>query len=256
VALAAPRLALAAAAAVAVSAIAPAVAGATVHVPAGTRIGELTVFADDVRVDGAVTGSVTIIGGSLTVGPQGQLNDRAVVLGGGTTILPGGAIQGDVFQVGSSWPLPRGPAAVATVVALVAVRALVAWLLVAVAGLLGPRRFAADAADELAVYPLRTLVVGGLGTIAAAAVALVLAVTVIAIVLTAAIAAGLLAAAALGIALAIRTVADQRHASRIMLVALLVPGLGELAAALATVAGLGTAIRVLSRAPATAIDRA
>jgi hypothetical protein len=255
-ALTARRLAIAVAAAAAIPAITPAAAGATVHVPAGTRIGELTVFADDVRVDGAVTGSVTILDGSLTVGPHGQLNDRAVVLGGQTTILPGGQIQGDVFQVGSSWPLPEGPAAFATVAALIAARVLVAWLLVAVAGLLAPRRFAADAADELAVYPLRTLVVGALGTVAGAAVAVVLAITVIGVVLTAAIAAGLLAAAALGIALAVRTADDQRHASRIVLVALLVPGLGELAAALATVSGLGAAIRVLSRAPAAAIDRA
>jgi hypothetical protein len=99
-------------------------------------------------------------------------------------------------------------------------------------------------------------VVGALGTVAGAAVAVVLAITVIGVVLTAAIAAGLLAAAALGIALAVRTADDQRHASRIVLVALLVPGLGELAAALATVSGLGAAIRVLSRAPAAAIDRA
>src|SRR4029077_1423907 len=152
-----------------------------------------------------------------------------------TTILPGGQIQGDVFQVGSQWPLPEGPAAVAVLAALVVVRVLVAWLLVATAGLLVSRRFTGDAADELAVYPLRTLMVGGLATVAAAAAATVLAITVVGLVLTAAIAAALLAAGALGIGLALQSLDGGRPASRIMLVALLVPGLGELAAALATV---------------------
>jgi len=236
--------------------VVPAAAEAAVHVPAGTRIGELTVFADDVRVDGAVTGSVTIIDGSLIVGPRGRLDDRAVVLGGHTTILPGGEIRGDVFQVGSSWPLPQGPAAIGVIAALVAVRVLVAWLLVATAGLLSPRRCTSDAVDELAGYPLRTLLVGALATVAAAAAAVVLAITFVGLVVSAAVAAALLAAAALGIAIALRILGDEHRASRIILVALLLPGVGELAAALATVAGLGVVVRLVSRTPAGAINRA
>jgi hypothetical protein len=234
----------------------PAAAEAAVHVPVGTRIGELTVFADDVRVDGAVTGSVTIIDGSLIVGPQGRLDDRAVVLGGHTTVLPGGQIRGDVFQVGGSWPLPQGPAALAVIAALVVVRVLVAWLLVATAGLLRPQRFAADAAGELAAYPLRTLLVGALATVAAAAAAVVLAITFVGLVVSAAIGAALLAAAALGIAVALRALGDEPRAGPIVLVALLVPGLGEVTAALATVAGLGAAVRLVSGTPAAAIDGA
>lgn len=239
----------------AAAAIAPSAAEAAVHVPAGTRIEELTVFADDVRVDGTVTGSVTIIDGSLIVGPRGELDDRAVVLGGRTAIMPGGQIRGDVVQVGTQWPVPDGPAAVAMLAALVVVRVLVAWLLVATAGLLVSRRFTTDAADELGIYPLRTLMVGGLATVAAAAAAAVLAITVVGLVLTAAIAAALLTAAALGIGLALRSLGDEARASRILLVALLVPGLGELVAALAAVTGLGAAIRVASRAPTIAVDR-
>jgi hypothetical protein len=247
---------LVAAGVLAASGLVPAAAQAVVHVPAGTRIGELTVFADDVRVDGAVTGSVTIIDGSLVVGPQGRLDDRAVVLGGHATILPGGQIRGDVFQVGGRWPLPEGPAAVAVIAALAVVRVLVAWLLVATAALLRPRRFTVDAGDELAVYPLRTLLVGGLATVGAAASAVVLAITVVGLVLTAALAAVLLSAAALGIAIALGVLEEERRAGRIVLVALLVPGIGELVAALATVTGLGAAIRVASRLPAAAAHRA
>src|SRR5262249_49303159 len=150
-------------------------------------------------------------------------------------------ISGDVFQVGSRWPLPEGPPAVAIIAGLVVVRVLIAWLLVATAGLLRPRRFTADAGEELAVYPLRTLLVGGLATVAAAGSAVVLAITVVGLVLTAAIGAALLASAALGIALALAFLEDERRTSRIVLVALLVPGIGEVVAALATVAGLGAA---------------
>jgi hypothetical protein len=255
-ALGAARRATVVLACLAVPALLPAVAGAAVHVPTGTRIGELTVFADDVVVDGAVTGSVTVIDGSLVVGPHGRLDDRAVVLGGRTTIAPGGQIRGDVFQVGADWPLPEGPAAVAVVAALLAVRALLAWLLVAGARLLAPRRLTADAADELAVYPLRTLLVGGLALTAAAAVAALLAITVVGLPLTAAIAAAVLLATALGLAVALRDLPDDGRAHRVALVALLVPGLGELVAALAAVTGLGAVIRVASRTPAASFGRA
>jgi hypothetical protein len=242
-------------AALALVALLPAAAGAAVHVPAGTRIGELTVFADDVVVDGAVTGSVTVIDGSLLVGPHGELDDRAVVLGGRTTIAPGGQVRGDVVQVGGDWPLPEGPPAVAVIAGLIVVRALVAWLLVAAARLLASRRLTADAADELAVYPLRTLLVGGLALMAAGAAAALLAITVVGLPLTAAIAAAVLLAAALGLAVAVRDLDDDGRAHRVALVALLVPGVGELVAALAAVTGLGAVIRIGSGTPSASLGR-
>lgn len=227
--------------------VAPQSALALVRVPAGQRVGEITVIADDVRVDGVVSGSVTIIGGSLTVGAHGRLDDRAVVVGGHTTILPGGQIRGDVFQLGSRWPLPEGPIAVLIIAALVAFRGLVIWLVVSLAEMLGQQRRVDTVAREARMYPLRTLLVGMLAGLAVGAASILLAVTILGLVAAAALWGVLMAAAVVGIAILQRELGGGPSAARLLGVGLFLPGIGEIVASLATVLALGSLIRTIAR---------
>jgi hypothetical protein len=222
--------------------IVPARASALVHVPANQRSGEITVFADDVRIDGTATASVTVIDGSLTVGPHGRLLDRAVVIGGHTTILPGGTIHGDIVQFGSRWPLPEGPAAVGLVVALILLRALLVWLAVSVAELLARTGRTRAIRDEVTSYPLRTVLVGVVAGLGFGAASLILAVTVIGLVAAFALW-GLLLAAALAALAALLDAADDPKARRLLAVALFLPVVGEIVTSLAIIAGLGASIR-------------
>jgi hypothetical protein len=226
----------------------PSSALALVHVPAGQRVGEITVIADDVRVDGAVTGSVSVIDGSLIVGPHGRLDDRAVVIGGTTTIIAGGRIRGDVFQFGSRWPLPEGRAAVAVIAALVAARLLAVWLALSFARILARRSQAAAVIDELRSFPLRTVIVGLVAALGLVALSVLCAITVIGLVAAAAIWGLLLVAAVLGIAVLLCELGDEPRTVRLLGVTLLVPLLGELVVALATIVALGGAARALARA--------
>ncbi len=225
----------------------PQAALAVVHVPAGQRVGEITVIADDVRVDGAVTGSVTIIDGSLTVGPSGRLDDRAVVMGGHTTILPGGRIRGDIFQFGSRWPLPEGPAAVAVIAALAALRGVLAWLVVAFAALLSRRHRIAAVAEEARAYPIRTFLVGLLAALAIGAASLLLAITVLGLVAAAALWGLVGAASVVGIAVVLHELGHDPRAPRLIGMTLFLPLIGEAVASLVVIVALGGMIRTAAR---------
>jgi hypothetical protein len=220
---------------------------AVVHVPAGQRVGEINVIADDVRVDGAVTGSVTIIDGSLTVGPRGQLDDRAVVIGGHTTILPGGQVHGDIFQLGSRWPLPEGPAAVAVVAALIALRAILVWLVVSLGMLLARGGRVSVIAVEARTYPIRTLSIGALAGLALGAATVLLAISVLGLIAAAALCGLALAGAVVGIAVVLDELGREPSAPRLIAISLFLPLIGEAVASLALVLALGGAIRSLAR---------
>jgi hypothetical protein len=220
----------------------PAQASALVHVPAHERSGEITVFADNVRVDGTATASVTVIDGSLTVGPHGRLLDRAVVIGGHTTVLPGGSIRGDVVQFGSHWPLPQGKSAVALIVALLLGRALVVWLAVSAAELLAQAGRTRTIRDEITAYPLRTVLVGIVAGLGLGAASLILAISVLGLVAAFALW-GVLGAAAIAGFAALLEAAPGPKPKRLLAVALLLPIVGEIVASLAIIVGLGAAIR-------------
>jgi hypothetical protein len=223
--------------------VAPTQAAALVHIAAHQRTGEITVIADNVRVDGTATASVTVIDGSLTVGPHGRLLDRAVVIGGHTTILPGGSIRGDVVQFGSRWPLPEGPAAVAVIVALILARALIVWLVVSAAELLAQRGRASPIRDEAIGYPLRTLLVGIVAGLGIGAVSLILAITVLGLVAAFALW-GLLIAAAIGALAALLGPSPEPTLRRLIGITLFLPVVGEAFGSLAIIVGLGATIRV------------
>jgi hypothetical protein len=225
--------------------VVPARAAALVHVPANERSGEITVIADNVRVDGTATASVTVIDGSLTVGPHGRLLDRAIVVGGHTTILPGGAIKGDVIQVGSRWPLPEGLAAVALIIALLLARALLVWLTVTAAELLAHTGRTRTIREEVSAYPLRTVLVGMVAGLGIGAGSLILAITILGLVAAAALW-GLLLAAAIATFAALLEAAPNPKLRRVLGVALFLPIVGEMITSLAIIIGLGATIRTSS----------
>ncbi|HEV7567338.1 MAG TPA: hypothetical protein VGO31_15435 [Microbacteriaceae bacterium] len=222
--------------------VVPTQAAALVHISANQRSGEITVIADNVRVDGTATASVTVIDGSLTVGPHGRLLDRAIVVGGYTTILPGGTIKGDVVQFGSHWPLPEGVAAVALIVALLLGRVLLVWLTVTAAGLLAHTGRTRTVREEVNAYPLRTVLVGMVAGLGIGAGSLILAITILGLVAAAALWALLLAAAITTFAALLEATPDPKL-RRVLGVALFLPILGEMITSLAIIIGLGATIR-------------
>lgn len=230
----------------------PARASALVHVPADQRSGEITVIADDVRIDGTATASVTVIDGSLTVGPHGKLLDRAVVIGGQTTILPGGTIRGDIVQFGSRWPLPEGPVAVFVIVGLILVRAALVWLAVSAAELLARTGRTRMIREEVAAYPLRTVLVGIVAGLGFGAASLILAITVIGLVAAFALW-GLLLVAALAAFAALLDAAQDRKATRLLAIVLFLPLVGEILTSLAIIVGLGATIRATTHSSHDAV---
>jgi hypothetical protein len=230
----------------------PATAAADVHVAAGQHVGRLTVVADDVRVDGVATGSVTVIDGNLVVGPTGEVRQRVVVIGGHATVLPGGHIGGDVFQVGSPAGIPRGEGLLLFLVVGLVLRGVLAWLVISLAQLLLRERRIAAVAREALSYPVRTLLVGVLAGFGIGAASLLLAITLLGLVAAAALWGLLLAAGVVGMTIVLVELGGDARAARLLGLALFLPVVGEALSSLATVAALGALIRTAARPAAIA----
>jgi len=227
--------------------VVPSVAQAEVHVRAGQHVGRLTVFADDVRIDGVAAGAVTVIDGDLTVGPAGRVSGRAVVLGGHAHLLPGSHVDGDVFQVSSPVDLPGGWALAGVLGVLLVGRAILAWLVMELAQLMLRERHLSTVAREALAYPVRTLLVGVLAGFGIGAASLLLAVTLLGLVAAAALWGLLLAAGVVGMSIVLAELGGDAKAARLLAFALFLPIVGEALSSLATVAALGALIRTVAR---------
>ena len=222
---------------------APGAAQAEVHVRAGEHVGRMTVFADDVRIDGVAGGAVTVIDGDLTVGPAGRVDGRALVLGGHARLLPGSHVGGDVFQVSSPIDLPGGWALAAVLGALLVGRAILAWLVMELAQLMLRERRLSTVAREALAYPVRTLLVGVLAGFGIGAASLLLAITLLGLVAAAALWGLLLAAGVVGMSIVLAELGGDARAARLLGFGLFLPIVGEALSSLATVAALGALIR-------------
>jgi hypothetical protein len=227
--------------------LAPSAALAEVHVRAGQHVGRMTVFADDVRIDGTAGGAVTVVGGDLIVGPGGRVDGRAVVLGGHARLAPGSHVDGDVFQVSSPLDLPGGWALFAVLSAALLGRAILAWLVMQLAQLLLRERHVSTVAREALAYPVRTLLVGVLAGFGIGAASLLLAITLLGLVAAAALWGLLLAAGVVGMSIVLAELGGDARASRLLGLALFLPLIGEALSSLATVAALGALIRTAAR---------
>jgi hypothetical protein len=220
-------------------------AGADVIVPRGQVVTELRVLGQDVRIDGRALGPVTVVGGSLTVGPAGQAANVTVV-GGRLETEPGGRLSGDVFQLGGQLPELSGWPLLGALLVALALRTALVWLLVAAVVPLACSRQLAPLVGVLRKRPARTVIAGILATSGLLALSMLLAITVVGApgalmiigVLVLAVLAG--AAAAIG---ALDAVPPRRP----IFVALAIPLLGDALLALAAAIGVGTLLRLVGR---------
>ncbi len=219
------------------------VAQADVHVPRGEVLREIHVVGSDVRLDGTVTGQAVVVGGDLVLGATGRVHS-ADLLVGNLRAAPGAHVSGRVLQVGGALPRPRGPRAWIFIAVALALRSLLGWLILQAALLAAPRRLLAELTEATGEAPLRTLIGGGLGGVGLVSAAVLTSVSVIGLPVAAALVGLLLSGSVAGMAIALRSAGPGRP-GRLMLVALLVPVLGEALGSLATVVGLGGLMRVL-----------
>lgn len=216
---------------------------ANVHVPRDTKVNEIRVLGQDVRVDGRARGPVIIVGGSLTVGPTGQASN-VTVIGGSIRTAPGGRLGGDVFQFGGEIPDLSGWRLAAVAAGAVVVRALLVWLLVAAAGALSAARPLDGLSAAIASAPARALVTGALAALGGVALAALLAITVVGIPVALMLLGLLLVGVVLGLALALPAL-PHKTGRRTLLLWLAIPAIGDTLLALAAAIGVGGGLRVL-----------
>lgn len=233
------RLLLAVAAMSIVAAALPAMARADTVIPAGRSVNEVTVVGEDVDLQGRSLGSVIVIGGDVTVGAHGRADDGITVIGGRIATAPTATVNGDVLQIGSSFPRPSGGALLVALAVLLLARLVTVWLVVRLAELLAGRPAMTQMRTSAAARPLRTGLVGALLVAGLGAAAILLAFTVVGILFSLAICGLLLWSAAAGCALLLQAAPAATPHRRTLVAALAVPLLGDGMLALATIAGAG-----------------
>jgi len=234
--------------------VAPAVARADTVIAAGRSITEITVAGEDVTLNGTSEGSVIVIGGDLSIGPQGRAMQGVTVIGGRLTTTPGAQIHGDVLQLGATIPHPAGWVIAATALGLLAARSALAWLIVRIARLLAQWQTTSAVLQAARVRPLRTSAVGALMTAGLLAAAILLALTVIGLVFAAALLGLLVLAAAFGVSFALTGPLDSDEQTRTVALTLAFPIVGDALLALAAIVAIGALFHYLidERTPRTA----
>jgi hypothetical protein len=223
----------------------PGAAAADTVVRAGQTVVEITAIGENVTLNGTSAGSVIVIDGNLTIGPHGHAGHGVTLLGGRLVTAPGATIDGDVFQLAGPLPHPSGQALLAVGVALLLARGLLVWLLVRIARLLAAWPTAGTMLAASRGRPIRSAIVGTLLAAGLSAGTLLLALSVVGLLAAAALAAVLLLSACLGVAFAWSGIGHDRERQNTTIVALLVPILGDLLLALATIVALGAAFHYL-----------
>ena len=221
----------------------PSLADAATRIPGGQTVRDVKAIGSDIRIDGTVAGRVIVLDGNLVIGATGTVRD-ATVIGGTMTVEPGGRVRGDVFQLGASFPEPAGWTLVLVLLGLLAIRLVVAWLLVGAASWIAASGRIVRVSRAARDRPLRTLAVGALACVGMFAASILLAITVLGLVLAVALWGALVASASFGIALSTGEWLAEPGVRRIGIVALTIPVLGDALAAVAAVVGLGAFVRL------------
>jgi hypothetical protein len=216
---------------------APAMADTTVQV--GQTVTEATVVGENLTLNGTSAGSVIVVDGDLTLGPQARAEHGITVIGGHISVAPGAVVKGDVLQIGTGLPhLSRAQLAAAIAVLLLA-RLTVVWLIWRVAAVFARWETTARMFDDVRDRPLRALLVGALISAGLGAAMILLAISVVGAPFALVMLGALLGCAALGCAFGLGATPSSSD-RRLMLVILAVPILGDAALALATVVGAGS----------------
>jgi hypothetical protein len=219
----------------------PASALAEVHIARGQSVDELHVLGDDVRVDGVLR-NVLVVGGNVIVGPTGRL-EGGVLISGRLRIEPGGRLSGDFTEIGGTWPHPGGWPLVLGLIGLLIFRSLAIWWLVRIAVVLAPFHLMSSLLGVTRARPLRSLLVGALAGFGLAAGTLVLAHSVLGLAVALALAGVLIVGTVVGVSMTLAALGIDAERRRLVLVALLLPVVGDALLALASVAGLGALLR-------------
>ena len=234
------RLTLASFAALAFSLASPALANADVVIAAGQHVNEVTILGSDVRVDGTVTGRVTVIDGNLVISPGGGVNDGATVIGGHIEAARGATLGGDVFQIGGSWPQVDGRSIIGLVALLAIVRVLLASVAVRLAMLLSRRFGAVELVQSVRTRPLRTMIVGALVALGVGSLSIVLAITVVGLIISLALWGVLLVAAVAGLGIALAAIEADEPTHRLVTLVIALPLIGDALLAFSMVLGAGS----------------
>ena len=219
---------------------------ADVHVPRHQVVNELRVVGQDVTIDGTARGPVFVVGGNVSVGPTGQAANVTVIAGQIRT-APGAQLHGDVFQFGGPLPELNGWRLAAAVLAALALRTLLAWLVVRVGLRFAAIRHVQPLALAFRDRPGRTATAGVLAAAGLIALSLLLLLTVVGIPIALMIWGLLIVAVPLGVATLSRLLPDLPRGRSLLLVAS-IPLVGDALLALAMAVGTGALLRVIARA--------
>ncbi len=222
----------------------PAAASADTVVPHGVSVTEVTSIGQDVTLNGTSQGSVIIIDGDLTIGPNGRALHGITVIGGHISTAPGGQVKGDVLQVGGRIPSVGVWTITAILAAVVLLRWLVVWILLRVSRILAGWSTTGNILAAARTRPLRATLVGALLAAGILAAIILLTLTVVGVVFAAALVGALLLAAALGVAFALSALHSPTD-KRTVTIALVCPLLGDALLAMAVVVGLGAVFHYL-----------
>ena len=233
------RAALIFAAVAAVALVVCSAASADTIVPAGQTVVEATVIGENLTLNGTSTGSVIVIDGNLTLGPNARAEHGITIIGGHVSTAPGAVVQGDIFQVGAALPHPSSRQLAGALVVLLLARLVVVWLIWRIALILGRSDGAQRMFDQAREHLIRAILVGALITAGLSAAAALSALTVVAAPFALAVIGVLLGCAALGCAFALQLSAVSGADHRLMISVLAVPVIGDAALALATIVGSG-----------------
>jgi len=225
--------------------IAASPAAANVYVAKGQTVQEIRVVGQDVTVEGSAAGPVFVIGGDLTVGPDGDVSN-VTVIGGRLRAAPGARLHGDVFQFGGSLPDLNGWALIAVILAALALRTAFACSIVVCGLRLARSRHARSLSAALATRPGRTITAGVLASSGLLALSVVALVTVVGMPVALMLSGLLLLALPVGIATLSQLIEEMR-ASRALLVAAAIPLLGDALLALSLAVGAGVLLRVVTQ---------
>ncbi len=148
--------------------------------PAGDVTSEaIVVIGGEARIDGEARDDVTVVGGTLRIGPSGVVGGRVTAVGAETVIAPNARVRGPVDRVSMAWPslaigLPAAPDWTAVGVTLTGVRLLLSLMAALALAVLAPGWIRTIAerpvgvsgliglATEVAFVPVTAIVTGAL----------------------------------------------------------------------------------------------
>lgn len=219
-------------------------ATANVHISHGQTVNEIRVIGQDVTVDGVARGPVIVIGGNLTVGPNGRVSNVTVIFGA-VHAAAGAQFVGDVFQFGGPTPELTGWLLLLVLLLVYAARTALYGAAIWLGRRLARSRYQPALLEQARERPGRAVIAGILATLGLLALSALALLTVAGILVALIIWALLLVALLVGLAVVAEPLAEMRL-DRGAYVLAAIPLIGDALLALAMTIGVGLLLRRLS----------